>query len=81
MLLAFAMSKYQLVAIRIRYNRHAYLIAQHNGFGLNPRFLELLDAVFVGASVNPAFYKGEIKNEARDFLARDNATRLRDLSL
>jgi hypothetical protein len=46
MLLAFAMSKYQLVAIRIRYNSHAYLIAQHSGFGLNPRFLELLDAMF-----------------------------------
>ena len=47
-----------------------------------PEIDELLDAVFVGAGVNPAFFKGEVfKSEARDFLARDNATRLRNLSL
>jgi hypothetical protein len=46
-----------------------------------PEIDELLDAVFVGAGVNPAFFKGEVfKSEAGDFLARDNATRLRDLS-
>ena len=46
-----------------------------------PEIDELLDAVFVGAGVNPAFFKGEVfRSEARDFLARDNATRLRDLS-
>jgi hypothetical protein len=46
-----------------------------------PEIDELLDAVFVGAGVNPAFFEGELlKSEARDFLARDNATRLRDLS-
>jgi Protein of unknown function (DUF2934) len=45
-----------------------------------PEIDELLDAVFAGASINPEFFKGEIKSEAADFLARDNATRLRDLS-
>jgi len=46
-----------------------------------PEVDELLDAVFVGADVNPTFFKGEaFKNEAQEFLARDNATRLRDLS-
>jgi hypothetical protein len=46
-----------------------------------PEIDELLDAVFVGASVNPAFFKGEaFKSEAKDFLSRDNSTRLRDLS-
>lgn len=45
-----------------------------------PEIDELLDAVFIGASVNPAFFKGEVfKSEARDFLGRDNVTRLRDL--
>jgi hypothetical protein len=46
-----------------------------------PEVDELLDAVFVCTSVNPAFFKGEVfKTEAQEFLARDNATRLRALS-
>jgi hypothetical protein len=46
-----------------------------------PEIDELLDAVFKAASVNPAFFKGEaMKSEAREFLGRDNATRLRDLN-
>jgi hypothetical protein len=46
-----------------------------------PEIDKLLDAVFAGAGVNPAFFKGEVtKSEAGEFLARDNATRLRDLS-
>jgi hypothetical protein len=46
-----------------------------------PEIDALLDAIFVGAQVNPAFFKGEaFKSEAKDYLARDNATRLRDLS-
>ena len=46
-----------------------------------PEIDELLDAIFVGSDTSPAFFRGElVKNEARDFLARDNATRLRDFS-
>lgn len=46
-----------------------------------PEIDELLDAVFVAASVNPPFFRGEVfKKEAQEFLKRDNATRLQDLS-
>ena len=46
-----------------------------------PEIDELLDAIFVAASINPAFFKGEVfRSEAGEFLARDNPTRLRDLS-
>jgi len=42
---------------------------------------ELLDAIFAGSGVNAAFFAGEAhRAEAREFLARDNETRLRDLS-
>jgi hypothetical protein len=44
-LLAFALSKDHLVAIRISYNHYPYLFAPHDGFGLNSRSLESLDAI------------------------------------
>lgn len=46
-----------------------------------PEVDELLETLFVAASVNPLVFRGEVsKREAQEFLARDNATRLRELN-
>ena len=50
-------------------------------YSLNlPEIDELLDALLVAASVDPRFFRAAVsKSEAREYLARGNVTRLRDL--